>query len=290
MLADAVLAEGYRLLRSRTTWFWSVLFVPIMALVFTVIGNGILKAMMMAAASKSEPLPPQVQATLQPKIDMGQGLLEVAGGLAGPAALLFILIGAATLYAGDYRWETWRLVTARNSRTNLILGKIGALKMLALTALVVLMIAGVGQLLIKAAILTLPLTFTFSGADFGRLGLLFLLSFWRVIQFTMLGLLIAVFSRSLLAALFVPIVVGIGQMVSPFLLAGFGLTGDSWFALSINPGGAVDVLKAVISGGTAAKLVSGSALTASVVSLLAWMLVPMIAAIAWFNRQDLSKE
>ncbi|RZJ78490.1 MAG: hypothetical protein EON88_34095, partial [Brevundimonas sp.] len=235
-------------------------------------------------------LPPQVQMALQPRIDMGQGLLEIVGGLAGPATLLFVLIGAATLYAGDYRWETWRLISARNTRTNLILGKIGALKMLTIAAMLLLVVAGVGQHLIKAAILATPLAFTFSGADFGRLALLFLLSFWRILQFTMLGLLIAVFSRSLLAALFVPIVVGVAQVFSPFALAQFGLTGDSWIALAINPGGAVDVLKAAISGGTAAKLVSQSAVISSIISLLVWMFAPLAGAIAWFNRQDLSKE
>ena len=290
MLADAVLAETFRLVRSRTTWFWSVFFVPILALVFSVIGNAILKAMMMAASAKSEALPPQVQMALQPRIDMGQGLLEIVGGLAGPATLLFVLIGAATLYAGDYRWETWRLISARNTRTNLILGKIGALKMLTIAAMLLLVVAGVGQHLIKAAILATPLAFTFSGADFGRLALLFLLSFWRILQFTMLGLLIAVFSRSLLAALFVPIVVGVAQVFSPFALAQFGLTGDSGIALAINPGGAVDVLKAAISGGTAAKLVSQSAVISSIISLLVWMFAPLAGAIAWFNRQDLSKE
>ncbi|KQS56101.1 hypothetical protein ASG17_08685 [Brevundimonas sp. Leaf363] len=290
MLADAVLAEGYRLLRSRTTWFWSVFFVPILALVFSVIGNAILKAMMMAAQAKSQPLAPQVQMALQPSIDMGQGLLEVAGGLAGPATLLFVLIGAATLYAGDYRWETWRLISARNTRPNLILGKVAALKMLTLVAMLVLAVAGVGQLLIKAAILATPMTFTFSGGDFGRLALLFLLSFWRIVQFTMLGLLVAVASRSLLAALFVPIVVGVAQVFSPFALAQFGLSGDSWIALAINPGGAMDVLKAEIVGGTAAQLASNRAVISAIISLLMWMFLPLAAAIGWFNRQDLSKE
>ena len=41
------------------------------------------------------------------------------------AFVMFVLIGAATIYAGDYRWETWRLISARNSRVNLLLAKSG---------------------------------------------------------------------------------------------------------------------------------------------------------------------
>jgi ABC-2 type transport system permease protein len=290
MLADAVLAEGYRLLRSRTTWFWSVLFVPILGLVFAVIGNSILRMMQMAASQKAQDIPPQIRMEMERGVDLGQALLSITADLAGPATLLFVLIGAATLYAGDYRWETWRLISARNSRTNLVLGKIGALKALTLIAMLALFIAGVGQSLIKVMILALPLSFSFEAADAGRLALLFLLSFWRIIQFTMLGLLAAVMSRSLLAALFVPLVVGVMQFFSPGLLSQFAVAPDSWGALMVNPGAAADILKAAIAGGTAAALLPGHAVMASLVSLAVWMFAPLVGAIAWFNRQDLSKE
>lgn len=290
MLADAVLAEGYRLLRSRTTWFWSVLFVPILSLTFSVIGNTFLKAKGAALAAQPN-APPEVALALGGRtVDLGQALVTAAGGLAGPMTLLFVLIGAATLYAGDYRWETWRLVTARNSRSNLILGKVGVLKALALAAMIALMISAVAESLLKAVIMAKPLVFTFNDGDFGRLVGFFFLSFWRIVQFTMLALLAAVMTRSLLVALFAPLVIGVAQFFSLQILRPFGVEPDSWLHILINPGAAADILKAWLMGGTAADLLGDGDLAKAIVSLLFWMLAPLAGAIAWFNRQDLAKE
>jgi ABC-2 type transport system permease protein len=292
MLADAVLAESYRLLRSRTTWFWSVLFVPLLMLVVAVIGNTTLKMMAAGAASRPpEEVPPQVQLALNPQaVDLGARIVEAAGDLANPMVLLFVLIGAATLYAGDYRWETWRLISARNGRTNLILGKVGTLKALTLVAMAAVFVAALGQALIKAAILGLPISFSFDGGDAGQTLALFLLSFWRIVQFTMLGLLAAVLTRSLLAALFVPLVIGVAQGFSPILMSQFGVGPDHPVVLLINPGGAVDIVKALLGGGTAAAMLPASAAPVAFVSLALWMFLPLVAALVWFGRQDLSKE
>ena len=51
-------------------------------------------------------------------------LLEENLHLSEPDGPNFVLIGAATIYAGDYRWETWRLISARNTRSNLLAGKV----------------------------------------------------------------------------------------------------------------------------------------------------------------------
>jgi len=99
-----------------------------------------------------------------------------------------------------------------------------------------------------------------------------------------------VVTRSLLAALFVPLVVGVAQFFSPNLLMTMGLTPDSWPAVLINPGSAVDAVSALISGGErAAALPDGLPLKAWL-SLALWTLVPLALSIVWFRRQDLSKE
>ena len=59
MLWDAFFAETYRLARSRTTWFWSVFFVPILGLVMSVIGNAIVKANE-SKLMADEKMPPEV--------------------------------------------------------------------------------------------------------------------------------------------------------------------------------------------------------------------------------------
>lgn len=290
MLADAVFAEGYRLARSRTTWFWSVFFVPLLGVVMAVIGNTVLKVTGPSITADGK-APPEVALLLAGgPVDLGQGLLATAGDLANPVILLFVLIGAATIYAGDYRWETWRLISARNSRDNLILGKLGVLKMLVLAAMIVALIGSVGENLIKAMVLSRPLAFTMDGGDFGQMLLLFALSFLRILQFTMVGLLAAVMSRSLLAALFVPLVVGVAQFFSPGLMGQMGLGPDSWAAVLVNPGAATDAIGALIKGGGAAQLLPDGLVLKASVSLALWTLVPLVGALAWFRRQDLSKE
>lgn len=290
MLADAIRAEGYRLARSRTTWFWSVLFVPIFGLVMSVIGNVVLKATGPSLMVNGKPSPEVALALAGGPVDLGQGLVSTAGDLANPVILLFVLIGAATLYAGDYRWETWRLISARNSRDNLLLGKVGVLKILALAAMVVALAGSVGENLVKALILTRPLTFTMDGGDVGQMLLLFGLSWLRIIQFTMIGLLAAVMSRSLLAALFVPLVLGVAQFFSPGMLGQMGLGPDSWVGVLINPGTATDAIKALIGGGEAARMLPEGLVLKSTISLVLWTLAPLIGALAWFRKQDLSKE
>jgi ABC-2 type transport system permease protein len=60
-----------------------------------------------------------------------------------------------------------------------------------------------------------------------------------------------------------------------------------WQAQLLLPGLAYDTLKATIGGAPGQP--DGLALKA-IVSLTFWTLAPLAAAIAWFSRQDLSKE
>jgi hypothetical protein len=139
MLADAVLSEAYRFTKNRMTVFWSVVFLPIALLCLSSIGQFFLKQKM-AEIGNDPRLPPALLG--QGALDLGHSLVKLAGDTANPLLLLFIMIGTATLYAGDYRWETWRLTSARNTRANLILGKVGVAKLLTLAALIVFLIFG----------------------------------------------------------------------------------------------------------------------------------------------------
>ena len=204
--------------------------------------------------------------------------------------LLFVLIGAATLYAGDYRWETWRLISARNSRTNLLLAKLAAVAGLALAAMALMLVASLAENLIKAGVFNRQLTFSMTGEMAGQFLAFTGLSWLRILQFTMMGMLAAVVTRSLLAALFIPLVVGVAQFFSPQMLMSMGVMPDAWLAVLINPGAAVDTVKVMAEGGPgAAALPDGIAIKAWV-SLALWTFGPLAAALAWFPRQDLSKE
>jgi ABC-2 type transport system permease protein len=236
-------------------------------------------------------MPPELREALtRGTLDMGQALVAAAGNLANPLVLLFVLIGAATLYAGDYRWETWRLISARNSRAHLLLAKLAVVALLALSAMGLMLVASGIENLIKAAVFERSLTFSLTGemaAQFlGFAGL----SWLRILQFTMMGMLAAVVTRSLLAALFVPLVFGIAQFFSPNPLMQMGVMPDAWLAILLNPGAATDAIQAAIAGGARAAALSDGLLLKAWVSVGLWTLVPLAGALAWFRKQDLSKE
>jgi ABC-2 type transport system permease protein len=285
VLADAIRSETYRLSRNRTALFWSVLFVPVIGLLLATIGFVVAKANEAKLVGK---LPPELMKG--GPLDLGLTLVKSAGDFANPAILMFVLIGAATIYAGDYRWETWRLISARNTRSNLLAGKVVVVALLMIAATVAALASDVIASLIQAAVFGRALTFSMTGGAAADFGLLALTGWARILQFTMLGLLAAVMTRSLLAALFAPLVIGIGQFFLPQILMPMGVTPDGWLLPLLSPGMATDLLKAVIQGGTAAADLPDHALLKGVLGLALWIVVPFAAAVAWFNKQDLSKE
>lgn len=291
MWADAIRAEAFRLTKSRTTWFWSVFFAPILMLALSAITSFFIKA---NEAKLTED--PKIQADLSEMLatvplDLGQAMVTNAASLSNPLVVAFMLIGAATVYAGDYRWETWRLISARNTRTNQLLGKLAVVIGLALMAMLVMLISSTIGDMIQAGIFGRGLTFTMDAGDVGQFFALAGLSLLRIVQFTMVGLLAAVMTRSLLVALFVPLVLGIAQFFVPMqVLPPMGLMPDSWVSILFNPGGAIDSIKDLVKGGEVAAAVPDHVPVRAWISAILWTVLPAIGAIAWFNRQDLSKE
>ena len=290
MLVDAIRAEGFRLSKNRTALFWSVMFVPIISLVIGAVTNFVLKGSETKILG-DEKMPAELKEALgRGTLDLADALVTSAANLANPLVLLFVLIGAATIYAGDYRWETWRLISARNSRANLLLGKLALTAALALAAMTAMLLAGVIENLIKAAVFERTLTFAVTAEAAGQFIAFLGLSWLRIIQFAMMGMLAAVATRSLLAALFVPLVVGVAQFFTPQMLMPMGVLPDAWLSVLLNPAAATDTIQAMIKGGAeAAALPAGLAIKAWI-SVGLWTLVPLAAALAWFRRQDLSKE
>lgn len=279
MLADAFRSEAFRLLRNRMVLFWSVLFVP---LIFSI--GGVIYHLM--AKSRA---PDLAEAGIPPSmgsapVNLGDALTLGADAGANGVILVMMLIAAATLYAGDYRWESWRLISARNTRTNMILGKVGVLKAVGVAAMLVFLAACFVFTVAQAIVFDRPLTFSYAAADWGRFALVWLLGLVRIVQYAMIALLAAVLTRSLLAALFVPFALGFVQSI--FGQAGLPLLGwepGDWASQLLLPGLAYDTLKAAVVTG------EGDVLRPAV-SFAVWTLTPLLAALAWFRRQDLSKE
>jgi ABC-2 type transport system permease protein len=290
MLVDAIRAEGFRLSKNRTALFWSLMFVPIISLAIGAVTNFVLKGSETKILG-DEKMPPELKAALaRGTLDMGEALVTAAGNLANPLVLLFVLIGAATLYAGDYRWETWRLISARNSRVNLLLAKLVVVALLALAAMGFMLVGSVLENLIKAAVFERSLTFSLTGETTGRFLGFAGLSWLRIIQFAMMGMLAAVVTRSLLAALFVPLVFGVAQFFTPQMLGPMGVMPDAWLSILVNPGAATDAIQAAIAGGERAAALPDGILVKAWLSVALWTLVPLAGTLAWFRRQDLSKE
>ncbi|MET4683089.1 hypothetical protein [Brevundimonas faecalis] len=286
MLVDAIRSETRRLLWNRTALFWSLVFVPAVSLVLTVVGHWFIQAKM---ADVKGGLPPQL-ALGGGALDLGRSLVENAGNLANPALLAFLLIGAATVFAGDYRWETWRLITARNTRPNLLMGKAGAVKLMTLTGLILFLVAAMLSEVAKGVIFDRPLAFGLGGEEARQFGLLFLLSYIRVVQFLLVGLLAAVVTRSLLAALFVPLTIGTGQFFLSKAGVLFGWGPADLTPMLLLPGDAYEVLKTAVLGGMPAAVMPDGAVWRALAGLALWAVGPFLLALAWFQRQDLSKE
>jgi ABC-2 type transport system permease protein len=285
MLADAVRSESWRLLKNRTVLSWSLIFVPLVWLA-VLIGGAFIDARVDRMA---EQLPQQL-ASARAALDLGGVLISAAGQLANPALLAFLLIGAATVFSGDYRWETWRLITARNSRPNLIMGKVGAVKLMTLAGLGLFLLAALVGAIIKGVVLGTDLVFRFGGDEARAFGLLFLLAYVRVVQFLLLSLLAAVLTRSQLAALFVPLAVGAAQGLLVGATPLLGWSTIDWQTLLVFPGAAYEALKSVILGGVPTAVLQEGVVWRAVISLGLWCLAPFGLALWWFSRQDLSKE
>lgn len=288
MLFDALAAETYRFLRNRVAVFWSVVFVPVIFAAGGVAFHVVNKSQGDAAAAAAG-LP--VDATASP-LNLADFLIFGANHGANGALMTFMLIGAATVYATDYRWETWRLISARNNRTFLILGKVGTMKLMAIAATLAMLVAAFVYFLSQAIIFERPPTFSLTADMAGDAALIWLLSYVRIVQYGLMALLTAVATRSLLAALFVPWALGFGQSIlgAPPVMMLLKLDPDGWLAQLLMPGLAYDTLKNLIEPGVVRVMTTQAALWPAVLSLAVWCIVPLALALVLFRRQDLSKE
>lgn len=292
MVIDALKAETYRLSKNRLTVFWSVGFIPVL---FAVLGTfaylmNKAKGDELAAAAN---LPPQAVTPL----NLAEAITFTANfgaeaKIVGGMMLVFMLIAGATVYAGDYRWETWRLITPRNDRVSLILGKVGLMKILAFSSLLALLVAALLLKSAQALIFARPLSFEMTGAQLGDAALLWVLTYIRIVQYGLVGLLTAVVTRSMMATLFVPIAVGFGQSILgiPMIMAVLGMKPEGWTAQLLLPGLAYDSLKVAVTPGIVPPPATADGLWPAALGMALWVFLPLIGALVWFNRQDLSKE
>ena len=271
MLADAIAAERFRLIRDRVALFWGFGFAPLASLLFSLAGD------LFVHFAFHKTIPGQTT-------DLANRAMGAVAGASGPVTALFLLIGAAAIFAGDYRWETWRLITPRNSRLNLIGAKLivfaeAAAWSLALTVLMSVLGGVVSSLVNKA-----PLVGPAAGSAFlGQFAGVFLVTWLEVLMIGALGAVIGVLTRSTMAAVIVGLVV---VFVQSTLAA--TLQAATWKSLLI-PAYAARTLKTFLAAPQGFRPEAGPA-GLGLVLLLVWLAVLIGGGLALFKRQDLTKE
>lgn len=285
MLADAFAAERLRLSRAWGTLFWSLLFVPI-AMVVIGLGN----SLFMSFIARKAGLDPA--GVMRASVNLGSHVLSGLGLSGLFLVQLFFMIGAAAILAGDYRWETWRLLTPRNTRVNLMLGKLATFGVVAAAGLLIIAFAGLVSGLLDALIMG-------SGVGFGRtpgelpgqiLGT-FAIGWLELMALGGVAACMAVLTRNGVAALLVPVALWIGQsMVIGIARTRFPDPSDPplvWLAGL--PALCGDVLRAgLASHGPVAGAPSGTPF--ALAFLLLWIAGLWALAIWMFRRQDLTRE
>lgn len=271
MLADAIAAERFRLWRDRVSLFWGFGFMPLAAMLFSIAGDLFVHFVIRRA------IPGETT-------DLASRAMGAVGGASGPITALFLLIGAASIFAGDYRWETWRLLTPRNTRLNLLAAKLIVFgEAAAWSLLATAVTAALGGLLGSVINHTTLVGPSDGPAFFTHYAGVMLITWLEIMLIGSLAALVGVQTRSTLGAVIAGFVVVFVQSTLAATQQGTG-----WKTLAI-PAYAGRLLKTFVILPAEARTDGGSAGLALVL-LLVWLTVLVGGAVLLFRRQDLTRE
>lgn len=288
MLADAFAAERLRFFKARGTVFWSVAFVPLVSILIGLIQGLLMRNLLGKAAAAGNP----AAALGRAPVSLLNQAVEAVSSSNFFIVQLFFLIAASAILAGDYRWETWRFLTPRNTRANLLLGKIATFGLVAVIGLVLLAVGGIVSGLLSAVLTGADVVWQAAeGNTNAQLAGMFGIAFLEMMALGALAAVIAVATRAGLAALLVPVGVWIvqGFTVSQ-LQKGFDNPLQPPLPDLIGlPVLQSDLLKAALSQpqmGVTPDINWPLAL----VALIAWIAALTALAIWLFQRQDFTRE
>ena len=275
MLADAIVAERFRLLRDRSTLFWGFCFAPLVGFLLNVGGDLFLRFVI------KKPLPGLA-------IGLVDQVIKTLSDGASTFGAMFLMIGAAAVLAGDYRWETWRLLAPRNTRQNLLLGKLvvvgeamfwSLLLSGALSALAALLGSAINGKTVALSLL--------DRNPFDIVGVL-AITWLEAMTLAALAACVGVLSRSTMGVVIACLGVRFVQTILSGALRMMEQGPPSWKLLSM-PVFDADLLRAALLAPDQLGAAGGSA-GGALVALFAWTAALTAAAVWLFRRQDLTKE
>ena len=270
MLADAVAAEMFKFLRQRGGLFWGFCAAPLAVLAF----NLVLDTWM----SGRSPVPLT--------LDLGRQVVQALGLGGNSLFQIFYIAGAVAIFSGEYRWETWRLLTPRNSRFNLLVAKFILYAALTGASLVALGIAG-AQHTIYAAVLGTRVAMDF-GFVITATGV-FLASWAELLVLGLVAALLATISRAMIGPLIGTISFAFGQQMA-MLILGPATAPLHWFA--VFPGMSAWYVRAWLTDMEIAPGLFAHAGLAALCGLFAagWIIALATLTVTAFQRQDLTRE
>jgi ABC-2 type transport system permease protein len=276
MMMEAFSAEWLKLTKNRWATFWAWGFVPVLTLVF-----GILVETFSRATPGGAML--GYAAPVSTAID---GL----GSYGNIFFRLFPIAGAATLFAGEYRWETWRSILPRNERTTVMLAKLCVFAAAGAISILLCGVAGFLTGLYEGALLS-ALNWPTVGAGEVILSLLvgFAASFLQLMATAGVVVLIAVASRSMIASIIGGFSVFLAaELLTAFLRLRIASASEIMAFLPNVAGDALRQLAGAIRGDPDALGLHLALPGAG--ALILWCIALSAAAIYLFRAQDLSRE
>ncbi|MDP1736443.1 MAG: ABC transporter permease subunit [Caulobacter sp.] len=287
MLADAFAAERLRFFKARGTLFWSLMFVPMVSVVIGLIQGLLMRGLLARAAAQGNPS----AALGREPISLLNQCIDSVSGSNFFIVQLFFLVAASAILAGDYRWETWRFLTPRNTRTNLLLAKLGVFGLAAAIGLVLLAVGGIVGSLASAALTGGGVEWAKAGGNTNaQLAGIFGIAWLETMTVGALAAVIAVTTRTGLAALLAPVGVWIVQgFALSQITRGFEnpLQPPLQYLLGF-PALQADMLKAALTPPDPG--MAAVNWPVALAALLAWIAGLTALAVWLFKRQDLTRE
>ncbi|PZR32128.1 ABC transporter permease [Caulobacter segnis] len=275
MLADAIAAERFRLLRDRSTLFWGFCFAPLIGALLSVGGDLFLRFVI------KKPLPGVT-------VGLVDQVIKTLSNGASTFGALFLMIGAAAVLAGDYRWETWRLLTPRNTRQNLLLAKLVVVGEAVFWSLLLSAVLSAFAALIGSAINGKAVAMSVLDRNpFDIVGVL-AITWLEAMTLAALAACVGVLSRSTMGVVIACLGVRFVQTVLSGALRMMEQGPPSWKLLSM-PVFDADLLRAALLAPDQLGAAGGSAGVA-LAALVVWTAALAAAAVWLFRRQDLTKE